>query len=1073
MKRYIISIFAVLLCVTLTYAQTDSRHRVASTIIADGLAQLPAKDPAAYRQVISEMAATGEDGILQIVHSVKPYGTGEKNSVFEYALSGITDYAASAQGTKCRDGVRNGLKKAVTECADKVYKRFLITLWGRVATPEDFPYFAGLTSDNDVSAAAFSVMESMKDADAKALEFITGGEAESIPLTAAAKIVGSRRLAGAEDWLISHLKGADAKTLAAVYSALAATGTQKSLKVLGDAAKAAGYAPDASCALDAYLQLLDRSADRDVSKAAALLVKSKLPATRAAGLRLMMKSAGGTVDKLLASSLKDKDIQYRNTALDFAPQYGGEKVYSYVASIFSKLSVPARTDVVRWFGNAKSKAGEQCVLSSLASEDSVLSAASIIAASKLGTPAALKAIVAQTGGKNAEQAYSALLSFTGDISEGIASAIDSQAPTSTVTALKVAGARHLHSLFSRVVALASSSDAKVKEAALAALPGVASSGDYATLASLMENRGVKDAAAYGKALREAVSSESPEKQYSLATASMAASTRPSLYYPLLAQSGTDGALKLLESKLGDNDAGGEAASALSTVKMKAAIPVLLSAAESFPQYSSSLLTHCLDLIDKYIESDVEKYLLLGSALSAKPSAAVKHRIIAALGSAVCSPSLALLRGFFDDADCKYAAATSFKDILSRVASLDRGTAVKEALEKARDICRERKEKANDADAGYAIDAIDGLIKSCIPDGGFDLADASLSLKKGEKHIISKDGENISFFFDWMNGAEGKVILRSLPVLSFSDQGVEIPGLKVKATLSPLSKKHSLAIRLVDDRLLVVVDGKTAAQNALLREAAGVKSAPVRGEMAVTAPSADLNVSGLCIAALPSTPASVLSPEEKKQGFELLFDGHNLDKWQGNTTNYTPDNGTIYVTANYGGSGNLYSRRKYSDFIYRFEFSFVSPGVNNGIGIRTNIGTDAAYDGMEIQVLDHDDPIYAGLHPYQQHGAVYGIIVPKHVKFGKPGTWNTEEIYACGDHIRVTVNGEVILDGNIREACKGHNVAPDGAKSNPYTVDHQNHPGLFNKEGYISFCGHGPGVRFRNVRILDLSRKKGK
>ena len=75
--------------------------------------------------------------------------------------------------------------------------------------------------------------------------------------------------------------------------------------------------------------------------------------------------------------------------------------------------------------------------------------------------------------------------------------------------------------------------------------------------------------------------------------------------------------------------------------------------------------------------------------------------------------------------------------------------------------------------------------------------------------------------------------------------------------------------------------------------------------------------------------------------------------------------------------------------------------------------------------------------------------------------------------RVTVNGEVILDGNIREACKGHNIAPDGGKSNPYTVDHQNHPGLFNKDGYVSFCGHGPGVRFRNVRILDLSKHKGK
>ena len=57
--------------------------------------------------------------------------------------------------------------------------------------------------------------------------------------------------------------------------------------------------------------------------------------------------------------------------------------------------------------------------------------------------------------------------------------------------------------------------------------------------------------------------------------------------------------------------------------------------------------------------------------------------------------------------------------------------------------------------------------------------------------------------------------------------------------------------------------------------------------------------------------------------------------------------------------------------------------------------------------------------------------------------------------------------------EGHNMAPDGSNNNPYTVDHLNHPGLFNKDGYISFCGHGEGVKFRNVRILDLSKQKGK
>ena len=219
----------------------------------------------------------------------------------------------------------------------------------------------------------------------------------------------------------------------------------------------------------------------------------------------------------------------------------------------------------------------------------------------------------------------------------------------------------------------------------------------------------------------------------------------------------------------------------------------------------------------------------------------------------------------------------------------------------------------------------------------------------------------------------------------------------------------------------------------------------------------------------TSPKFVLSGEEAKEGFEVLFDGENLDQWTGNKINYVPMNGVINVSAHYGGDGNLYTKKEYSDFIFRFEFCFMKEGVNNGVGIRTPMGVDAAYEGMEIQILDHDAPIYKNLREYQVHGSVYGIIPAKRIKSPKLGTWNTEEIWVKGDRIKVTVNGEVILDGNIRKACKGHNVSKDGSKTNPYTVDKKNHPGLFNKSGHIGFLGHGEGLKLRNVRIKDLSK----
>ena len=101
---------------------------------------------------------------------------------------------------------------------------------------------------------------------------------------------------------------------------------------------------------------------------------------------------------------------------------------------------------------------------------------------------------------------------------------------------------------------------------------------------------------------------------------------------------------------------------------------------------------------------------------------------------------------------------------------------------------------------------------------------------------------------------------------------------------------------------------------------------------------------------------------------------DLDKWQGDKEGYTPVNGAIYVSADYGASGNLYTKKEYRNFVFRFEFCFLREGINNGVGVRTPMGVDAAYDGMcEVQILDHDAPMYANPGDYQVHGSV--CIIP--------------------------------------------------------------------------------------------------
>ena len=200
----------------------------------------------------------------------------------------------------------------------------------------------------------------------------------------------------------------------------------------------------------------------------------------------------------------------------------------------------------------------------------------------------------------------------------------------------------------------------------------------------------------------------------------------------------------------------------------------------------------------------------------------------------------------------------------------------------------------------------------------------------------------------------------------------------------------------------------------------------------------------------------LTPEEKSEGFVSLFNGRNLDNWTGDRKAYMAEDGMIVVKPENGTAGNLYTVNEYSDFSYRFEFQ-LTPAANNGIGIRAPLTGDAAYVGMEIQVLDNTAPVYATLQPYQYHGSVYGVIPAKREYLKPVGEWNSEEITAQGTQIKVVLNGTVIVDGDIA-----------GPRDNG-TMDHNDHPGLKNASGHIGFLGHGSIVKFRNIRIKDLSK----
>jgi HEAT repeat protein len=192
---------------------------------------------------------------------------------------------------------------------------------------------------------------------------------------------------------------------------------------------------------------------------------------------------------------------------------------------------------------------------------------------------------------------------------------------------------------------------------------------------------------------------------------------------------------------------------------------------------------------------------------------------------------------------------------------------------------------------------------------------------------------------------------------------------------------------------------------------------------------------------------------QSQGFRLLFNEEDLEGWRGDTTGYVVEDGKIVVYPE-RGSGNLYTKDQFSDFILRFEFKLTS-GANNGLGIRTPTDGDAAYVGMELQILDNSAPKYQELEPYQYHGSIYGIVPAKRGYQRPVGEWNYQEVTAQGRRITVELNGTVIVDADIERATAAG------------TMDGRDHPGLMNSTGHIGFLGHGSRVEFRNIWIKEI------
>jgi len=344
---------------------------------------------------------------------------------------------------------------------------------------------------------------------------------------------------------------------------------------------------------------------------------------------------------------------------------------------------------------------------------------------------------------------------------------------------------------------------------------------------------------------------------------------------------------------------------------------------------------------------------------------------------------------------------------------------------------------------------------------------------GDNLATTKQYGDFELFVDWKITEQGDagIYLRGTPQVQIWDTSRVEVGAQVgsgglynnqKNERIPLvvadnkiGEWNTFHIIMIGDKVTVYLNGKLVVNNVVL-ENYWDHNLPIfiKEQIELQAHGTYVAYRNIYLREITSDYTTALSEEEKKQGFISLFDGSNLDQWVGNNTGYLVEEGVITSHPENEDGGNLYTKDEFANFEYRFEFQ-LTPSANNGLGIRAPLEGDAAYVGMELQILDNEADMYKSLSPYQYHGSVYGVIPSKRGYLKPIGEWNQQEVIANGSKIKVTLNGQVILDGDIKEASKNG------------TVDHNQHPGLLNKTGHIGFLGHGDVVRFRNIRIKKL------